>query len=108
MCGRYTGPQAGVLFTCLRAGLRRDFYVHLRDWLVETELERYRSGRVFEYMWPVLFGEPAVQAPAEARPQCGGLQYTWAAWQEWAAYSESSDFIALSSRASEGPLCGSL
>lgn len=48
--------------------MRRDFYVHLRNWLVETELERYRSGRVFEYMWPVLFGEPPVQAPAEARP----------------------------------------
>lgn len=55
------------------ARLGRDFYVHLRDWLVETELERYRSGRVFEYMWPVLFGEPPVQAPAEARPQCSSL-----------------------------------
>ncbi|KAK9821103.1 hypothetical protein WJX81_004601 [Elliptochloris bilobata] len=39
----------------------------------ETELDRYRSGRVFEYMWPVLFGEPPVQAPAE---ECALLHCT--------------------------------
>lgn len=36
----------------------RDFYTHLRDWIVDTELGRYRSGRVFEYMWHIIFGEP--------------------------------------------------
>lgn len=54
------------------ATLLRAFYKHLRDWLTFTELNRYRSGRVFEYMWPVLFGEPAVQEPIEARQlACG-------------------------------------
>lgn len=37
----------------------------LRDWIVDTELDRYRSGRVFEYMWPIMFGEPAVTEPIE-------------------------------------------
>ena len=55
-----------------RATMLRAFYKHLRDWLTFTELDRYRSGRVLEYMWPVLFGEPAVQEPVEARQlACG-------------------------------------
>lgn len=37
----------------------------LRDWIVDTELDRYRSGRVFEYMWAIMFGEPAVTEPIE-------------------------------------------
>ena len=45
--------------------LCREFYEHLRDWIVETELDRYRSGRVFEYMWAVMFGAPAVSEPLE-------------------------------------------
>ena len=48
----------------------RSFYLHLRDWIVETELGRYRSGRVFEYMWHVIFGEPHV---IEAVPECSLL-----------------------------------
>ena len=43
-------------------GHSKSFYVHLRDWIVETELGRYRSGRVFEYMWHVIFGEAYVQS----------------------------------------------
>ena len=44
---------------------RRDFYEHLRDWIIETEFDRYRSGRVFEYMWAVMFGAPPVSEPIE-------------------------------------------
>ena len=43
----------------------REFYEHLRDWIIETELDRYRSGRVFEYMWAVMFGAPPVSEPIE-------------------------------------------
>lgn len=45
----------------------KDFYVHMRDWIMETELGRYRSGRVFEYMWHVIFGEGHV---LPAVPEC--------------------------------------
>ena len=45
--------------------LRRGFYERLRDWILDTELDRYRSGRVFEYMWPLIFGEAAVTDPIE-------------------------------------------
>ena len=47
--------------------LCRSFYIRLRDWILTTEVDSYRSGRVFEYMWPVMFGEPAVTAPV---PEC--------------------------------------
>ena len=30
----------------------RAFYVHLRDWIIATELDWTDSGRVFEHMWP--------------------------------------------------------
>lgn len=53
-----------VLDTCTRM-LCREFYEHLRDWIIETELDRYRSGRVFEYMWAIMFGAPAVSEPLE-------------------------------------------
>ena len=45
----------------------KSFYVQMRDWIIETELGRYRSGRVFEYMWHVIFGEPEV---VQAVPEC--------------------------------------
>ena len=45
----------------------RAFYEHLRDWIITTELDRYRSGRVFEYVWHYMFGEPAVLHPI---PEC--------------------------------------
>ena len=45
----------------------RDFYIHMRDWIIDTELGRYRSGRVFEYMWHVIFGEPNI---IDAVPEC--------------------------------------
>lgn len=43
----------------------REFYEHLRDWILETEIGSYRCGRLFEYMWPLIFGEPAVTYPVE-------------------------------------------
>lgn len=35
----------------------RDFYIHLRDWIVHTEVDAYRCGRVLEYTWHMIFGE---------------------------------------------------
>ena len=47
--------------------------MRLRDWIRDTELDRYRSGRVFEYMWAIMFGEPAVTEPIE---ECDLLRCT--------------------------------
>eukprot|EP00884_Botryococcus_braunii_P008306 jgi/Botrbrau1/17477/Bobra.0054s0064.1 len=41
----------------------RSFYTTLRDWIDEVEIDSYRCGRQFEYMWHYIFGEPAVMEP---------------------------------------------
>lgn len=45
----------------------RAFYEHLRDWIIRTELSRYRAGRVFEYLWHYMFGQTAILDPV---PEC--------------------------------------
>lgn len=37
------------------------FYVHLRKWLLNTNLDDATSGRVMEYLWHIIFGAPAVK-----------------------------------------------
>ncbi|KAL1639774.1 hypothetical protein SLS58_007672 [Diplodia intermedia] len=38
-------------------------YVLYRQWLMETELDDDNSGRVFEYLWHILFGQDPVHCP---------------------------------------------
>jgi hypothetical protein len=38
-------------------------YVAMRDWLMDTELDDARSGRVFEYLWHVVFGMESTFCP---------------------------------------------
>ena len=35
-------------------------YVHFQKWLYETELDDETSGRVFEYLWHIIFGKDPV------------------------------------------------
>lgn len=41
-------------------------YVLYRQWLMETELDDDNSGRVFEYLWHILFGQEPVHCPTYA------------------------------------------
>ena len=36
-------------------------YVWFREWLLETEMDDDQSGRVFEYLWHIIFGMDPVQ-----------------------------------------------
>lgn len=45
-------------------------YVRFREWLLMTELDDYTSGRVFEYLWHVIFGKQAVYCPNERMCYC--------------------------------------
>ena len=36
------------------------YYVHLREWLLQTKLDDATSGRVLEYLWHIIFGAPPV------------------------------------------------
>lgn len=48
----------------------RDDYVALREWLLATDLPDEQSGRVFEYLWHVLFGMPGVLCYERAKCEC--------------------------------------
>ncbi|OAP63616.1 hypothetical protein AYL99_02843 [Fonsecaea erecta] len=38
-------------------------YIRYRQWLLDTEVDDATSGRVFEYLWHVIFGRDAVYCP---------------------------------------------
>ena len=37
-----------------------DDYKKMRKWLLQVEIDDYASGRVFEYMWHIIFGKEPV------------------------------------------------
>ncbi|KAM5483124.1 hypothetical protein McanCB56680_003182 [Microsporum canis] len=45
-------------------------YVHFRQWLFDTSLNDATSGRVFEYLWHIIFGKNAVYCPEEDTCYC--------------------------------------
>jgi hypothetical protein len=42
---------------------KKDVYIKIRKWLIDTKLDDYDSGRLLEYMWHILFGKEAVHCP---------------------------------------------
>jgi hypothetical protein len=48
----------------------REDYVNMRNWLMGTELDDARSGRVFEYLWHVVFGRESTFCPEEGTCYC--------------------------------------
>lgn len=41
-------------------GRPRRVYEAIRQWLMDTDIESHYSGRVMEYTWHILFGDPPV------------------------------------------------
>lgn len=38
-------------------------YVQIRQWIMETDKDDAKSGRVMEYLWHIIFGQEAVHCP---------------------------------------------
>ena len=55
-------------------GRSRDEYVKFRQYLIDTELDDYFSGRVFERSWHVVFGKKPVDC--EEKEECRCQVYT--------------------------------
>ncbi|EGE83476.2 hypothetical protein BDDG_06420 [Blastomyces dermatitidis ATCC 18188] len=51
----------------------RSRYVFYRDWILRTELQNYISGRVWEYLWQVVFTGKNVFCPAQHACYCDGF-----------------------------------
>ena len=47
-------------------------YIFYRDWLLRTSLSDYIAGRVWEYLWHVVFSGEYVNCPAEHYCYCDG------------------------------------
>ncbi|KAK4152863.1 hypothetical protein C8A00DRAFT_44159 [Chaetomidium leptoderma] len=61
--------QFAVSRDAVRSRSRED-YARWQKWLLDTPLEDDLSGRVFEYMWHMIFGKEAVFCPSAAECYC--------------------------------------
>ena len=55
----------------IRARPKTD-YIFYRNWLLQTDLEDYLSGRIWEYLWPVVFVGDSFYCPVQAECYCDG------------------------------------
>ncbi|KAJ5688792.1 hypothetical protein N7462_003184 [Penicillium macrosclerotiorum] len=53
----------------------RDTYIHMQQWLLNTPLTSDVSGRVFEYVWHILFGQSAQHCPDMRECYCRTYGY---------------------------------
>ena len=63
-CAQFVVMKAAV------HGRPREKYIELRQWLINTTLADYDSGRVFERLWHVVFGMPPVDCESEDDCYC--------------------------------------
>ncbi|OTA70060.1 hypothetical protein K449DRAFT_459874 [Hypoxylon sp. EC38] len=61
--------QFAVTRDAVRRNPRSQYQVNM-DWIIETELDDYISGRVWEHMWPWLFKGIAVDCDVEWKAYC--------------------------------------
>jgi len=87
----------------------RKKWVHFRDWLLETDLDNYHSGRIWEYNWQfVLAGQP-VFCPAMHTCYCEGYGVCFGSgekfkmwWEQWTAVHQLfRDYLGLKAAGAE-------
>lgn len=45
-------------------------YIKIRQWVMDTEKDDAKSGRVMEYLWHIIFGKEAVHCPDQDTCYC--------------------------------------
>ncbi|KAH0271529.1 hypothetical protein KCU91_g7318, partial [Aureobasidium melanogenum] len=45
----------------------KEEYLRMHEWLMNTDLDDQTSGRVFEYLWHIIFGQDSVYCPSLAQ-----------------------------------------
>ena len=69
----------------------RKSWVRWREWLVNTNLSDYQSGRVWEYIWQYVLAGKATFCPGMYRCYCEGYGVCFGsneAFQEWTRRGE--------------------
>ncbi|KAL2870014.1 DUF3431 domain-containing protein [Aspergillus lucknowensis] len=64
----------------------RSRFVFYRDWVLRTELSDYISGRIWEYLWHVVFTGQNVVCPKEHVCFCDGYGICFGSEEEYFAY----------------------
>lgn len=52
--------------------LPKQRYITMRQWLLDTRLDDYLSGRIFEYTWQFIFAKKAIDCPNMRACYCDG------------------------------------
>ncbi|TVY48838.1 hypothetical protein LCER1_G009231 [Lachnellula cervina] len=75
--GQSVPPTVGVAccaqFAVTREKIRErpvDHYKRYRQWLLDTPLDDYVSGRILEYSWHIIFGKPPIHCPNTKECYC--------------------------------------
>ncbi|DAA79241.1 TPA_exp: Uncharacterized protein A8136_0014 [Trichophyton benhamiae CBS 112371] len=71
-------PDVVMVACCAQFAVSRDQirlrpledYIHFRQWLFDTSLNDATSGRIFEYLWHIIFGKDAIYCPEEDTCYC--------------------------------------
>lgn len=77
--------QFAVTATRIRA-VPREKYIHFRNWILETALTDYMSGRIFEYFWQWIFNGTAVFCPDPRVCYCEGYGICFEGPEEYDAW----------------------
>ncbi|EXJ88361.1 hypothetical protein A1O1_05291 [Capronia coronata CBS 617.96] len=51
----------------------RERYLHFRDWLLRSQIRDTMSGRIFEYLWQVIFTDESTFCPNQRTCYCDGF-----------------------------------
>lgn len=85
----WVGQAYGGQFAASRDAIRRlplSSWVRWRDWLINTNLTNYDSGRVWEYTWQYVLAEKALFCPSMYQCYCEGYGICFEspiAFEEW-------------------------
>lgn len=63
-CAQFAVTRASIL------ARDRSAYEGMRQWILDTDLQDHESGRVFEYMWHIIFGKAPVYCPDAGECYC--------------------------------------
>ena len=65
-CAQFAASRDRVL------AVPKSRYIYYRDWLLRTELTDYISGRIWEYLWHVIFTGESIFCPSQSCCYCDG------------------------------------
>jgi hypothetical protein len=66
----------------------KERFISLRDWVLETELSDFLSGRIFEYTWQYIFTNSPFHCPSMSACYCDGYGLCFGGPKEFDYYFE--------------------